>query len=76
MSEITIFAEQYLGKVFYFCLKKTGNEQDAADLAGEIGLEVVQALSEGKKPKKFAPWLWGIARNRWARWAEIGRAHV
>ncbi len=69
MSEITIFAEQYLGKVFYFCLKKTGNEQDAADLAGEIGLEVVQALSEGKKPEKFAPWLWGIARNRWARWA-------
>lgn len=69
MSGITIFAEEYLGKVFYFCLKKTGNEQDAAELAGEIGLEVVQALSKGKEPERFDAWLWTVARNRWARWA-------
>lgn len=69
MSGITIFAEEYLGRVFYFCLKKTGNEQDAAELAAEIGLEVVQAFSKGKKPERFDAWLWAVARNQWARWA-------
>lgn len=69
MSGIDIFAREYLGKVFYFCLKKTGNEQDAAELAGEISLEVVQALSKGKEPEKLDAWIWAVVRNRWARWA-------
>lgn len=69
MSGIDVFASGYLGKIFYFCLKKTGNEQDAAELAGEISLEVVQTLSKGKEPERFDPWLWAVARNRWARWA-------
>ena len=69
MSDIDIFAKEYLGKVFYFCLKKTGNEQDAAELAGDIGLEVVQAFARGKQPENFDAWLWTLARNRWAKWA-------
>lgn len=28
MKNIDIFANEYLGKVFYFCLKKTGNEEE------------------------------------------------
>lgn len=69
MSGIDVFASGYLGRIFYFCLKKTGNEQDAAELAGEISLEVVQTLSKGKEPERFDSWLWAVARNRWARWA-------
>ena len=69
MSGIDIFAREYLGKVFYFCLKKTGNEQDAAELAGEISLEVVQALATGKEPEKLDAWIWAVVHNRWARWA-------
>lgn len=69
MKNIDIFANEYLGKVFYFCLKKTGNEQEAAELSGEISLEVVQALARGKEPEKFDAWVWAVARNRWAKWA-------
>lgn len=69
MSDLDIFTTQYLGRVFYFCLKKTGSEQDAAELAGEISLEVVQALARGKGPEKFDAWLWTLVRNQWARWA-------
>lgn len=69
MKNIDIFANEYLGKVFYFCLKKTGNEQEAAELSGEISLEVVQALARGKEPEKFDAWVWAVVRNRWARWA-------
>lgn len=69
MKNIDIFAKDYLGKVFYFCLKKTGNEEEAAELSGEISLEVVQALARGKEPEKFDAWVWAVARNRWAKWA-------
>ncbi len=69
MSNIDIFTKEYLGKVFYFCLKKTGNEQEAAELSGEISLEVVQALVRGKEPEHFDAWLWTVVRNCWAKWA-------
>lgn len=69
MSNIDIYTNEYLGKIFYFCLKKTGNEQEAADLSGEINLEVVQAFVRGKNPEDPAAWIWAVARNRWAKWA-------
>ncbi len=69
MSGIDIFTNEYLGKIFYYCLKKTGCEQDAADLAGEISFQVVQALSKGTEPEQLDAWIWAVVRNRWARWA-------
>lgn len=69
MSNIDIYANEYLGKIFYFCLKKTGNEQEAADLSGEISLEVVQAFMRGREPDHYDAWVWSVARNRWAKWA-------
>ena len=50
MSYTEIFAREYFGKVFYFCLKKTGNEQDAEELASDIGYEVISSLKNGAKP--------------------------
>ena len=69
MTNIDMYANKYLGKIFYFCLKKTGNELDAADLSCEISLEIVQALARGKDPEKINAWIWAVARNRWAKWA-------
>lgn len=63
------YCEQFLEKVFYFSLRKTGNEHDAEELAGEISLEVLASLKRGAKPQFFQAWIWQIARNRWARWA-------
>ena len=64
------YCEHFLEKVFYFSLRKTGNEHDAEELAGEIGVEVLSALKRGAKPQSFQAWVWKIARNRWARWAK------
>ena len=64
------YCGEFLEKVFYFCLRKTGNEHDAGELAGEISLEVLAALGRGAKPQSFRAWVWQIARNRWARWAK------
>lgn len=69
MSNIDIYTNEYLGKIFYFCLKKTGNEQEAADLSGEINLEVVKTFVSGREPEHFDAWVWAVARNRWAKWS-------
>ncbi len=70
MTDIELFTKEYLSRIFYFCLKKTGSEQDAADLAGEISFEILKVLSSGESPREFSAWVWAVARNRWARWSK------
>ncbi len=67
---VTDFVENYMEKLFYFCLKKTGNSTEAEDLTQEIALHIITALQSGKQPTNFSAWVWQIARNRYARWAE------
>ena len=38
MTQTELFARDYLGKLFYFCLKKTGDRSEAEELAGDIGV--------------------------------------
>ena len=70
MSLRDTYADEYLGKIFYYCLKKTGNEDDAGDLAADISCEVLSALSRGNVPGNFDAWLWKTASNRFKRWAK------
>ena len=66
---INEFAENYMEKLFYFCLKKTGNHIDAEELTHDIALQIVKALNKGTIPTSFSAWVWQIARNRYAVWA-------
>ena len=67
---INEFAENYVEKLFYFCLKKTGNKEDAEELTQDIAYNILYALNGGTIPKGFSAWVWQIARNRYARWAK------
>ena len=64
------FAENYMEKLFYFCLKKTGNHIEAEDLTQDIALQIITALNKGTIPTSFSAWVWQIARNRYALWAK------
>ena len=64
------FAENYMEKLFYFCLKKTGNHMEAEDLTQDIALQIITALNKGTIPTSFSAWVWQIARNRYALWAK------
>ena len=64
------FTEKYMGKLFYFCLKKTGNGIEADDLTQDIVLQIVAALNKGVIPEHFSAWVWQIARNRYSVWAK------
>ena len=64
------FADDYYEKLYYFCLKKTSDNHEAEDLAQEIAVAVIHELREGTIPDNFPAWVWQIARNRYARWAD------
>ncbi len=66
MNELS---ENYMGKIFYFCLRKTGNEYDAEDLTQDIALSVLSELRRGVVPQGFSAYIWKIARNRYSKWA-------
>lgn len=63
------FAANYMEKLFYFCLKKTGNSFEAEDLASDITLNIISALDKGTVPDCFSAWVWTLARNRYSVWA-------
>ena len=67
---INEFAEKYMEKLFYFCLKKTGDQVEAEDLTQEIALQIITALNKGTIPTSFSAWVWQIARNCYAKWAK------
>ncbi len=57
-------SENYMGKIFYFCLRKTGDEYSAEDLTQDIALSVLSELRRGVIPYSFSAYVWQIARNR------------
>ena len=63
------FTENYMDKLFYFGLKRTGNTTDAEDLTQDVALNVISALNKGTIPTSFSAWVWQIARNRYSVWA-------
>ena len=64
------FAENYMEKLFYFCLKKTGSHTEAEDLTQDIALQILTALNKGTIPTSFSAWIWQIVRNRYSVWAK------
>lgn len=70
---INEFTENYLEKLFYFCLKKTGSNTEAEDLTQDITLNIITALNKGTIPNSFSAWVWQIARNRYSVWAKAKR---
>ena len=64
------YAAEYLGAIFYYCLRKTGSEQEAEELSSDITIAILQELHKGTIPESFSAWVWKIAKNRYARWAD------
>lgn len=67
---IQMFCEEYLEKLYYFCLKKTNDSYEAQDLASDIMFHILASLYKGIIPIHFHAWVWQIARNRYSAWAK------
>lgn len=69
-SFVNELTKNYMDKLFYFCLKKTGDSFEAENLTSDILLNIVSSLERGDKPNCFSAWVWQIARNRYSVWAK------
>ncbi len=67
---LNLLTENYMNKLFYFSLKKTGDSLEAENLTSDILLNIITSLERGNKPENFEAWVWGIARNRYSVWAK------
>ena len=47
------FVDNYMEKIFYFCLKKTSNRLDAEDLTQDIALNIIDGLNKGIIPNNY-----------------------
>ena len=63
------FTSEYFERVYYYCLKKTGSETEAAELSQDIALGIIEQLRRGACPDSFSGWVWQIVRNIYAGWA-------
>ena len=70
---IDALAKDYMDKLFYFALKKTGDSYEAEHLASDIIENILVALEHGNQPEHFSGWVWSIARHRYATWAKKKR---
>lgn len=71
LAELRIgeFTSEYFERVYYYCLKKTGSETEAAELSQDIALGIIEQLRRGACPDSFSGWVWQIVRNIYAGWA-------
>ena len=67
---INEYINNYMGKIFYYCLKKTSDKNEAEELTQDITLNVISSLNKGNTPKKFSAWVWQITRNIYSKWAK------
>lgn len=60
--------KRYERPVYHFLLAYTAHPEAAQDLTQESFLKAYERLPTLQDPKKFAGWLWGIARNLSRTW--------
>lgn len=54
---------QHTERIYRFCLRMLGNEEDAMDATQETMLKVVRNLGRYDRSRPFSTWIYSIARN-------------
>ena len=70
---IQFFADEYYEKLYYFCLKKVSDNNEAEDLSSDIAISIIHELRKGTTPRSFSAWVWQIARNKYSAWSDKKR---
>ena len=59
---------QYIDKLFFYCLKKTGNRYDAEELSSQIVLEVLLAIKKNIQIENMEAYIFTVANNQYNRY--------
>lgn len=56
--------ERYGPRMYSFCLRRIGSEDEASDLAQEVFIRAWKSLHSFRKDQNFSSWLFAIAANQ------------
>ena len=58
---------QYVDKLFFYCLKKCKDKNDAEELSSQVILEVLTAIHNNRKIKDLESYIFSVANNQYNR---------
>jgi RNA polymerase sigma-70 factor (ECF subfamily) len=61
---LEVIYRRYFQKVFFYCRKIVGDQEEALDVSGDVFVKVFEKLGSLRAPASFQAWLFRIARNR------------
>lgn len=70
---LLILHERYRLHVLGWCIKKTGNEQEAEEITDEVFLKIWNPPGAYTLPKHFMPWLYRVTMNQCASFMRKNR---
>jgi RNA polymerase sigma-70 factor (ECF subfamily) len=56
--------ERYRERVFLWCARRVGNQEEALDLAQDVLVSAFRALGSFEGRSRYSTWIFAIARNR------------
>lgn len=62
-AALAVLYERYHPKVAAWCLRLSGNREEAADLAQEVFLRIHERLSSFRGESRFSTWLYTVTRS-------------
>lgn len=61
---------QYVDKLFFYCLKKCGDRNDAEELSSQVILQVLIAISNNRKIDNLESYIFAVANNQYNKFIQ------
>ena len=73
--QVSLFIEENLKTIYAYALSRVSNKEDAADLAEDIILAILQSASRLRDEHAFFGYIWAIAANTYKKYLRKKNAH-
>lgn len=73
--QVSLFIEENLKTIYAYALSRVSNKEDAADLAEDIILAILQSASRLRDDHAFFGYIWAIAANTYKKYLRKKNAH-
>ena len=62
IAAFTEIYDKYIDKIYMFCFRNIGNQQEAEDVAQDVFVEAMKSIKNFKYRSQFRTWLYQVAR--------------
>ena len=62
VAAFTEIYDKYIDKIYAFCFRNIGNQQEAEDIAQDVFIEAMKSIKRFEGRSQFRTWLYQVAR--------------